>query len=125
MLLSNVPSRFMASESGVNITVAYAPAARQVHEVALLVDTPCSVLQALQRSGLLQCYPEIDSRQTVVGVWGRKAELDQLLRAQDRVEIYRPLRVDPKVARRERFAKQGSRSAGLFDKKRAGAKAGY
>jgi putative ubiquitin-RnfH superfamily antitoxin RatB of RatAB toxin-antitoxin module len=41
------------------------------------------------------------------------------------VEIYRPLTVDPKVARRERFAKQGARATGLFVKKRAGAKAGY
>jgi putative ubiquitin-RnfH superfamily antitoxin RatB of RatAB toxin-antitoxin module len=41
------------------------------------------------------------------------------------VEIYRPLRVDPKVARRERFVKQGARTAGLFVKKRPGAKAGY
>jgi putative ubiquitin-RnfH superfamily antitoxin RatB of RatAB toxin-antitoxin module len=58
-------------------------------------------------------------------VWGRKAPLSQLLRDHDRVEVYRPLRVDPKVARRERFVKQGARSAGLFVKKRAGAKAGY
>ena len=42
----------------------------------------------------------------------------QVLRDQDRIEIYRPLRVDPKVARRERFVKQGSRGAGLFIKLR-------
>jgi sulfur carrier protein len=43
----------------------------------------------------------------------------------ERIEFYRPLRVDPKVARRERFARQGAKSAGLFAKKRPGAKAGY
>jgi putative ubiquitin-RnfH superfamily antitoxin RatB of RatAB toxin-antitoxin module len=47
------------------------------------------------------------------------------LRDQDRVEVYRPLRVDPKVARRERFVKQGARAAGLFVKRRVGAKPGY
>jgi putative ubiquitin-RnfH superfamily antitoxin RatB of RatAB toxin-antitoxin module len=47
------------------------------------------------------------------------------LRDQDRIEVYRPLLVDPKVARRERFVKQGARGAGLFAKKRQGAKAGY
>jgi putative ubiquitin-RnfH superfamily antitoxin RatB of RatAB toxin-antitoxin module len=61
----------------------------------------------------------------VVGLWGRKAKLDDLLRDQDRIEVYRPLRVDPKVARRERFVKQGARGAGLFAQKRQGAKAGY
>jgi putative ubiquitin-RnfH superfamily antitoxin RatB of RatAB toxin-antitoxin module len=49
-----------------------------------------------------------------VGIWGRKARLDQIVRADDRVEIYRPLRIDPKLARRERFRKQGVRAAGLF-----------
>jgi putative ubiquitin-RnfH superfamily antitoxin RatB of RatAB toxin-antitoxin module len=44
--------------------------------------------------------------------------LEQRVRDGDRIEIYRPLKVDPKVARRERFRKQGSRSAGLFARKR-------
>jgi uncharacterized protein len=52
-----------------------------------------------------------------VGVWGKKASPQQLLHDGDRVEIYRPLRADPKLARRERFAAQGVRSAGLFSKK--------
>jgi sulfur carrier protein len=43
----------------------------------------------------------------------------------DRLEIYRPLKVDPKVARRERFARQGAKTTGLFAKRRPGAKAGY
>ncbi len=115
----------MGSESCWRVTVVYAPSPRQVQEVVLEVCGSCSVLQALQRSGLLQRYPEIDSRLTTVGIWGRKAKLDQLLRAHDRIEVYRPLRVDPKVARRERFVKQGSRSAGLFVKKRVGSQAGY
>jgi putative ubiquitin-RnfH superfamily antitoxin RatB of RatAB toxin-antitoxin module len=41
------------------------------------------------------------------------------------VEVYRELLVDPKVARRERFRKQGSRAAGLFARRKPGAKAGY
>jgi putative ubiquitin-RnfH superfamily antitoxin RatB of RatAB toxin-antitoxin module len=58
-------------------------------------------------------------------VWGRKAPPGQLLRDRDRVEIWRPLRVDPKLARRERFGQQGARTAGLFAKRRPGAKPGY
>jgi hypothetical protein len=49
----------------------------------------------------------------------------QVLQDLDRVEIYRPLKVDPKVARRTRFVEQGARTAGLFARKRPGAKAGY
>ncbi len=113
------------SEHHLRVTVVYSPAAREVQEVCLELTAPCSVLAALQQSGLLAVFPEIDSLQTAVGVWGRKAGLDQLLRDQDRVEVYRPLRVDPKVARRERFASQGSRGVGLFVKNRAGAKASY
>ncbi len=125
MPLSSVPNRFTVSENRLSVTVVYAPAAREVQEVSLELPAPSTVLQALQRSGLLASYPEIDHLHTAVGVWGRKAPWDQLVRDNDRVEVYRPLRVDPKVARRERFASQGSRGAGLFVKKRAGAKAGY
>lgn len=60
------------------------------------------------------------------GVWGRTKQLDQVLQDGDRVELYQPLKVDPKVARRERFAQQGARSkAGLFASRRANSKAGY
>ena len=59
------------------------------------------------------------------GIWGKKVPWTQVVQAEDRIELYRPLKVDPKVARRERFAKQGARSTGLFASKRPGAKAGY
>ena len=60
-----------------------------------------------------------------VGIWNKKAPLSRVLQTGDRLEFYRPLTVDPKVARRERFKKQGAKTAGLFAKLRAGAKAGY
>lgn len=110
---------------GIQVTLVYSPFPRQVLETQLTLADNASVLQALQASGVLQTFPEIDLPSAVVGVWGRKAGLNQALRDHDRVEIYRPLKVDPKVARRARFAKQGAKTAGLFAKKRAGAKAGY
>jgi len=115
----------MVSEPVLHLSVVYAPNAREIDEVELLLEAPCTVLQALQQSGLLLRHPEIDNHHAHIGVWGRRVKLDQRLRNIDRLEIYRPLRVDPKVARRERFARQGSRAAGLFVNKRAGAKAGY
>ena len=66
---------------------------------------------------------EVDALQT--GVWGRKLAPDHVLRDGDRVELYRPLKVDPKLARRERFKGQGAGRTGLFAKRRAGAKSGY
>ncbi len=114
----------MASDKLIQVSVVYSPVAREVREVCLLLAPDCTVLQALQVSGLLQLFPEI-GMDTRMGVWGRKAGLRQTLSDNDRVEIYRALMVDPKVARRERFAKQGAGRAGLFGKKQSGAKAGY
>ena len=59
------------------------------------------------------------------GVWGRLQAADFVLADGDRVEAYRNLTVDPKVARRERFAKQGARGTGLFANQREHAKSGY
>ena len=115
----------MAIESRIQVTIVYSPAPRDVREVHLQLASGCTVLQALVASGLLQSIPSIDPEKTVFGVWGRKVSLKQPLRENDRIELYRPLRVDPKIARRERFVRQGARSAGLFVRKRAGAKAGY
>lgn len=107
------------------VSVVYSPAAREVLEIGLELPAGSTVKQALQASGLAERFPGLDLGHAGVGVWGRKAALEQVLRDQDRVEVYRPLRVDPKVARRERFKRQGARSTGLFANKRAGAKTGY
>lgn len=104
------------------ITVAHSPAPRQVVEQVLELPQGSTVLQSLQAAGLAALAQEAGIQ---VAVWGRKAAPEQLLRERDRVELLRPLKVDPKVARRERFRKQGARAAGLFAKKRAGAKPGY
>jgi putative ubiquitin-RnfH superfamily antitoxin RatB of RatAB toxin-antitoxin module len=58
-------------------------------------------------------------------VWGKPVTLQHVLKEGDRLEILRSLRVDPKVARRERFQRQGAKTAGLFAKRRVGAKPGY
>ncbi|MBK9443280.1 MAG: RnfH family protein [Comamonadaceae bacterium] len=115
----------MANKLLLHVSLVYSPQPRTVHEVNLEIIPPCSVLQALKQSGLLTKCPEIDNPGILLGIWGRRAEWSDLLRDQDRIEVYRPLRVDPKIARRERFVKQGARTAGLFQKRRLGAKAGY
>ncbi|WP_298926794.1 RnfH family protein [uncultured Ramlibacter sp.] len=106
------------------VTVAWSPAPREVREWTLSLEEGATVLAALQASGLAAACPELDLAQAPVGVWGRAATLGQQLQPGDRVEVYRPLLVDPKLARRERFREQGTRAAGLFAKKKAGPKAG-
>jgi len=106
-----------------HVTVVYSPQPRVLHEVVLALPAPCTVGAAIAESGLAHHFPGINDLASRVGVWSRTASLQESLRDRDRIEVYRPLRVDPKVARRERFVKQGARSAGLFAKNRLGKRA--
>jgi putative ubiquitin-RnfH superfamily antitoxin RatB of RatAB toxin-antitoxin module len=108
-----------------NITVVYSPAPRQVRQWSLALAAGATVVQALAACRCREAYPELQTGVLKVGIWGRKTSLDHPLQDQDRLEIYRPLKVDPKTARRERFSRQGAKSAGLFARSRPGAKAGY
>lgn len=104
----------MAEQSSINVEVVYALAARQEILRVKLPDG-ASVQQALDSSGLLQKYPEIDLAKNKVGVFGKLTKLDASLRDKDRVEIYRPLIADPKEVRKQRAAE------GKVMKKGAGA----
>lgn len=105
------------------VTLSYASAPRTVLEQVLDLPEGASAGEALQAVGWSTQYPEIAGLS--LAVWGRRCEADQVLRDGDRLEVLRPLRVDPKVARRERFVGQGARSTGLFAKRRPNSKAGY
>jgi putative ubiquitin-RnfH superfamily antitoxin RatB of RatAB toxin-antitoxin module len=111
----------MAEQGGaaVHLTVCATLATGVVQEVAVVLPAGSHVADAVAACGL----PVPDD--AVCGVWGRVVERDGPVREGDRVEIYRALTVDPKVARRERFAHQGARGTGLFARQRPGGKAGY
>jgi putative ubiquitin-RnfH superfamily antitoxin RatB of RatAB toxin-antitoxin module len=115
----------MTNAEPLTITVTYSPAARQVVQVEVQLPAGSTVQDAVTASGLCARYPALDLGRAGVGVWGHPAKPEQPLRDHDRVELYRPLMVDPKVARRERFGRQGTRAAGLFAQRRPGAKPGY
>lgn len=115
----------MVSDSLIQITLVYSPQSRITREIMMDVLAGTTVHQALLQSKLQDDFPNLTVRPDHVGVWGRKVDQSHVLRDQDRIEIYRDLTVDPKVARRERFTRQGAKAAGLFSKKREGAKAGY
>lgn len=106
----------MADEAPIVVEVAYATPQEQVL-VALRAAAGITVEQAIQRSGILARFPEIDLAENKVGVFGKLATLTTELNPGDRVEIYRPLIADPKEARKRRAAegkdmKKGAGEAG-------------
>lgn len=109
------------------VTLLYASAPRTVHELELDLPEGTNARDAVRATGWLERFPETAALNETVSlaVWGRRCGPDQVLRDGDRLELLRGLRVDPKVARRERFAGQGARSTGLFSKRRPNSKAGY
>ena len=107
------------------VTVAYSPAPRQVREWMLDMPSGSNARQAVVQCGVLAEFTDLALDSLNAGIWGKRFSLNHKLKDKDRLEMYRPLRVDPKVARRERFTSQGAKRAGLFANKRVGAKAGY
>lgn len=78
---------------------------QEQHLLAAEVEAGSTVEAAIRASGMLDKHPEIDLQTMRVGVFGKLCALEDPVRDGDRVEIYRPLKADPKQARRERAAK--------------------
>lgn len=110
------------------VTLIYSPGPRVVREWVFQVEPGSTLADALLQSSLFAEYPDLEAliqNPSMLGIWGKAATPGQFLHDNDRIEIYRELRVDPKTARRERFNKQGAKMAGLFSGIRRGGKAGY
>ena len=75
---------------------------------------------ALAASGLIERYPEVAMLALQAGIWGRAVSWDAALGEGDRLEIYRPLAVDPKEARRQRGRRQAERKLASKTKLRGG-----
>lgn len=89
-----------------NVSVVYSPRAGEVDEVQLSLAAGATVAEALQHSGLSQRHAGLDLGAAPMGIWGVLCRRDDVLRDGDRVEVYRPLQVDPKEARRQRYRSQ-------------------
>jgi putative ubiquitin-RnfH superfamily antitoxin RatB of RatAB toxin-antitoxin module len=87
----------------IRVEVAYALREEQVL-VALEMEEGTTVAQAIGQSGIPERFPEVDPLRSPVGIFGRRVRPDTLLHDGDRVEIYRPLAMDPHEARRRRAA---------------------
>ncbi|MDX1901912.1 MAG: RnfH family protein [Gammaproteobacteria bacterium] len=102
----------------IHIEIAYAD---QDHQELLSLQVPqgATVETAIERSGILEQFPAIDLMRHKVGIFSKVVSLNTLLQEGDRIEIYRPLQIDPKEARRRRAitaqqanqVKQGSRQS--------------
>ena len=95
----------MAKNKLLTVEIIYALPSEQ-YLVALQVAEGTTAEQAVLQSGILTCYPEIDLAQQKVGIFSRLVDLSVLLNDGDRIEIYRPLTIDPKEARRLRALKK-------------------
>lgn len=95
----------MDDAAGFQVVVLYATPQREFIQ-PLRVAPGTTIGQAIERSGVLQTFPEISLVTQPVGIYGKKKTLETVLREADRVEIYRPLVADPKDSRRKRAAKK-------------------
>jgi putative ubiquitin-RnfH superfamily antitoxin RatB of RatAB toxin-antitoxin module len=100
---ANVLTRYTVTDEQIQVEVAYA---RERTQALLSVKGPqgLCVSDAIERSGLLGRFPEIDLSVNKVGIFGKMVRLDQTLQSGDRVEVYAPLIADPKQARKDRAA---------------------
>lgn len=88
----------------IQVEVAYATPVKQVI-IKVDVPTHATIQTAIEKSGVMLIFPEIDLSQQSVGIFSKRRELTDVLCDGDRIEIYRPLLIDPKEARRLRAAK--------------------
>lgn len=98
-----VESAMADQAAQIDVEVAYALEDKQ-QILSLSVKPGTTFEQAVEQSGILQMFPEIDLSVNKVGVFGKLAKKTAELKAGDRVEIYRPLIADPKEVRRKREA---------------------
>lgn len=84
-----------------NVGVCYAEADRQLW-IRLEIPDGSTLAQAIELSGVLKQYPHIDLESQKVGIFGKLAKLDTLIKEGDRVEIYRKITADPQQVQRRR-----------------------
>jgi putative ubiquitin-RnfH superfamily antitoxin RatB of RatAB toxin-antitoxin module len=89
------------TDSTISVEVVYATPQRQELVTIELTEGSC-IADAIEHSGLEEKFNDFEVHPDQVGIFGKKASLNQLLRDGDRVEIYRSLLADPKEVRRQR-----------------------
>lgn len=96
----------------IKVEVAYAAPDRQCILIVEL-EQGSTVETAIRHSRILDEFPEINLEKQKTGVFGKPRQLNEWVSDGDRIEIYRPLVIDPKDARRAKAKKKGSKPIGL------------
>jgi putative ubiquitin-RnfH superfamily antitoxin RatB of RatAB toxin-antitoxin module len=91
------------AEPRIQVEVAYGGVQEQVL-IPVVTEGALTAREAIERSGVIGQFPEIDLAVNKVGIYGKLIPLDHALESGDRVEIYRPLIADPKEQRKKRAA---------------------
>lgn len=99
-----MPSVNERKKSMLNIEIACATLEKQ-QIISLTVPVRTTVKDAILQSGILQQFPDIDLNKNKVGIFSKRVALDTLVCDADRIEIYFPLRIDPKQRRRNKVAR--------------------
>lgn len=91
----------------ISIEVAYARPDKQ-EIVSVQVPRGTKALEGVKLSGITGIFPEVDPDTIDMGIFGKviKSPADHELRDGDRIELYRPLKIDPKQARLNRAKKK-------------------
>ncbi len=89
----------------INVEVVFAEPNKQ-RLIELEVEDGSSVADVLEASGIYTRFREANLRELTVGIWGKVVSRDAVVRAGDRIELYRPLEMDPREARRLRARDQ-------------------
>jgi len=89
------------------IEVVYVTESRQFLKT-LTLAAGATVEQSIEASNVFVEFPELESTQPSIGIYGKKVSSGQVLKNGDRVEVYRPLEIDPMQARRNRAARKKS-----------------
>lgn len=88
------------------VTVVFSPAPGCDEQVRVKWVPGVSLSALIEASGMPQRHPAFDFARAQTGIWGKLVSRDAVVRVHDRIEIYRPLLVDPKVARARRASKK-------------------
>ncbi|MDH5649698.1 MAG: RnfH family protein [Gammaproteobacteria bacterium] len=93
----------------IDIEIAYARSDIQL-VIPLSLTVGVCARDAIEQSGLLNRFKDIDLSNITIGIFGKRVDKDYIVKDGDRIEIYRPLTIDPKQARKHRATLAKSKS---------------
>lgn len=89
------------ANKNIKVEIVYAQPGKECL-LAIELKHECTIEEAIHHSGILTMFPDIDLAKNKVGVFSQLKKLSDRVCDGDRIEIYRPLLIDPKEARRKK-----------------------